>query len=90
MPDYYQYNVDFKKLSDKEIVAYVPVRPRNFSLHKNLQMGTGARTHAHTHTHTPTQRFWDVKNDYHRHALRLKKSGNIILLFHLPSCNARE
>jgi len=36
----------FINLSDKEIVVYLPVGTRNFSLHKDLQTGTG--------THTPS------------------------------------
>jgi hypothetical protein len=36
----------FMNVSDKEIVVYIPVNTRNFSLFNHLQTGTG--------THTPS------------------------------------
>jgi hypothetical protein len=55
-------------LSDKEIVVYLLLGTRNFSLHKNLQTELALK-------HTPTPRGSDVKYDYHRLVLRVKKRG---------------
>jgi len=77
----------FINLSDKEIVLYIvlyiPVSTVIF-----LFINTSRQELAPTQP--PTQGGWNVKNEYHRFVLRLKKSVYIILLSYLPSCNAQD
>jgi len=62
------FNSGFKGLSDKEIVVYLPLSTRNFSLHKNLRTELAPK-------HPPTSRGNDVKYDYYRLVLMVKKRG---------------